>query len=126
MALRDLSGSLFIDLVAELRALDDPSMPVLIAVDQYNTWEVDSAYAYNGRRIPAKQLCVPYALNFLSPKKADAANWSMKNGFCIGELSDCTVYLCLGRCCAVGWRNTYNATHSSGVHEMLSTGMGVC
>jgi hypothetical protein len=85
VALRELSGSLFIDLVAELRALDNPSMPVLIAVDQYNTWEVPSAYAYNNQQLLGKQLCVPHALNFLSAKKAETAAWTMKNGVCIGE-----------------------------------------
>ena len=34
------------DLVAELRALDVPGMPVLVAVDQYNCWEGPSAYHY--------------------------------------------------------------------------------
>jgi hypothetical protein len=85
VALRELSGSLFIDLVAELRALDDPSMPVLFAVDQYNTWEVPSAYSYNNQQLLGKQLCVPHALNFLSAKKAETAAWTMKNGVCIGE-----------------------------------------
>lgn len=85
VALRELSGSLFIDLVNELRALDDPSMPVLFAVDQYNVWEVPSAYAFNKRAVLGKQLCVPHALNFLSIKKADSDSWEMKNGICIGE-----------------------------------------
>lgn len=85
MALRELSGSLFIDLVNELKALDRPDMPVLFAVDQYNNWEVPSAYSYNGRKIHAKQLAVPHALNFLSLKKADTADWKLKNGLCIGK-----------------------------------------
>lgn len=86
MALRDLSGSLFIDLVNELKVLDRPDMPVLFAVDQYNNWEIASAYSYRGARIPAKQLAVPHALNFLSLKKAETADWKMANGMCIGTL----------------------------------------
>jgi hypothetical protein len=86
VAFRDLSGSLFVDLVNELRSLDDPNMPVLFAVDGYNNWEAQSSYAYNNRRLSSKSLCVPYALNFASIKKADALNWSMKNGICIGKL----------------------------------------
>ena len=85
MALRDLSGSLFIDLVNELKALDRPDMPVLFAVDQYNNWEVPSAYSYYGRKIHAKQLAVPHALNFLSLKKAETSEWKMANGVCIGK-----------------------------------------
>jgi hypothetical protein len=92
VAFRDLSGSLFVDLVNELRALDDPNMPVLFAVDGYNNWEAQSSYAYNNRRLSSKSLCVPYALNFASIKKADALNWSMKNGICIGKLEHmCTL-----------------------------------
>ena len=85
VALRELSGSLFLDIVAELRALDRPDMPVLIAVDEYNCWEVPSAYSFDDRKIMAKQLCVPHALNFLSMKKAETDAWTLKNGMCIGE-----------------------------------------
>jgi hypothetical protein len=95
VAFRDLSGSLVVDLVNELRALDDPNMPVLFAVDGYNNWEAQSSYAYNNRRLSSKSLCVPYALNFASIKKADALNWSMKNGICIGKLDD--TYECQGK-----------------------------
>ena len=43
------------------------SVPVLIAVDQYNTWEVDSAFAINvtekkSKKIPAFDLCVPHGI----------------------------------------------------------------
>lgn len=86
VALRELSGSLFIDLVNELKVLNNPNMPVLIAVDEYNTWELPSAFAYNNQAIHAKQLCVPHILNFLTPRQADSENWSLANGMCIGEL----------------------------------------
>ena len=85
MAFRQLAGSLFIDLVNELREYDNPEMPVLVAVDQFNNWEVPSAFAYNGQRLAAKQLCVPHALNFLSTKKTGSDHWGLKNGMAIGE-----------------------------------------
>ena len=52
VAFRDLSGQVVMDLVAELRALDVPGMPVLVVVDQYNTWEGPSAYHYKVRPSP--------------------------------------------------------------------------
>lgn len=87
VAFRQLAGSLFIDLVNELREYNNPNMPVLIAVDEYNNWEVPSAYSYNNKRVPTKQLCVPYALNFLSLTKNGSDKWYLKNGMAIGTTS---------------------------------------
>jgi len=84
VAFRQLAGSLFVDLVNELREYNNPNMPVLIAVDEYNNWEVPSAYSYNNQQIPAKQLCVPHSLNFLSLTKHGSDHWSLKNGMAIG------------------------------------------
>eukprot|EP00428_Durinskia_dybowskii_P066013 CAMPEP_0170364790 /NCGR_PEP_ID=MMETSP0117_2-20130122/5564_1 /TAXON_ID=400756 /ORGANISM="Durinskia baltica, Strain CSIRO CS-38" /LENGTH=700 /DNA_ID=CAMNT_0010619319 /DNA_START=113 /DNA_END=2215 /DNA_ORIENTATION=+ len=83
VALRELSGSLFIDLMNELKVLDDPNYPIMIAVDQYNAWEGPSGYSFNNQQIAAKKLCVPYALNFLSTRKDGSADWSLKNGICV-------------------------------------------
>jgi hypothetical protein len=85
IAMRFLSGSIFIDLVAEMRELNVPEMPVLFAVDQYNAWDVNSAFAYDNKVLLGKRLAVPHALNFLSPKKADSAHFKVKNGMCIGK-----------------------------------------
>lgn len=87
MAFRQLSGSIFIDLVEELRHYDNPDMPVMVAVDQFNNWEVPSAFAYNDEIIHAKQLCVPYALNFLSLKRSTSKSWNLKNGMAIGKIT---------------------------------------
>ncbi|KAJ1413363.1 hypothetical protein B484DRAFT_402061 [Ochromonadaceae sp. CCMP2298] len=86
VALREISGSLFMDLVGELRELE--SSKVLFAVDQFNTWEVPSAFSYRGRKLMGKELCVPAALNFLSFRKDESAEYSLRNGFCIAATSE--------------------------------------
>ena len=65
MAHRYIAGSIFEDLMVELKQLT--SVPVLIAVDQYNTWEVDSAFSVavtqrKADRIPGFDLCVPHGI----------------------------------------------------------------
>jgi len=86
IALRDLSGNIAMDLIAELKDLE--SMKVLIAVDQYNSWEVDSAYSYRNEKVHSRQLCIPYALNFLSKKKSITDQFVMKNGICVAAVSN--------------------------------------
>lgn len=81
IALRDIAGPLFMDLVEELKNLQ--SVPVLIAIDQYNTWHGRSVYKYEQRPIYAKDLCVSKALNALSYKKAETNDWVLKNGLVI-------------------------------------------
>jgi len=85
VALKEIAGSLFMDLVDELRALE--TIRVLIAVDQYNCWEVPSAFSYRHQTLRGKDLCVPHALNFLSFRKSETAEWTMKNGLCIAATS---------------------------------------
>jgi hypothetical protein len=85
VAFRDLAGCVFMDLVAELKEVE--SVPVLIAVDQYNTWEVPSAFFFNQEPVMGKQLCVPHSLQFLSKKKADSDPWTLKNGICVCSTS---------------------------------------
>jgi len=85
VAFRDLAGCVFMDLVAELKEVE--SVPVLIAVDQYNTWEVPSAFHFNNEPVMGKQLCVPHSLQFLSKKKADSDPWTLKNGICVCSTS---------------------------------------
>ena len=97
VAFRQLAGSLFVDLVNELREYNNPNMPVLIAVDEYNNWEVPSAYSYNNQRVHAKQLCVPHSLNFLSLTKHGSDHWSLKNGMAIGMFVCAILYVFL--CC---------------------------
>lgn len=68
VAHRYIAGSIFEDLMVELKQLT--SVPVLIAVDQYNTWEVDSAFSIavserKSTRIPGFDLCVPRGIYFL-------------------------------------------------------------
>lgn len=79
------AGLVFVDLVSELKLVDH--MPFLIAVDAYNSWEVPSAFHYENVPIAAKQLCVPYALQFLSTRKAEQGQWQMTNGLCIAAVS---------------------------------------
>lgn len=76
---------IFIDLLEELKLVT--KFPFLIAIDQYNTWEVPSAFSYEKVPIYGKQLCVPYALNFLSTKRADTDTWQLNNGLIIAATS---------------------------------------
>ena len=50
---------------------DLPDHPVLFAVDEFNTWEVPSAFHYRMKAVTGKELCVPNALNFLGVKKTE-------------------------------------------------------
>ena len=87
IALRDLSGSIFIDIMKILKEQDE--IPILIAVDQYNTWEVNSAYSNNNVMIKSKNLCIPHCLNFLRIKKIDPdqPEWNLKLGLSIATTS---------------------------------------
>ena len=87
IALRDLSGSIIMDLVEELKNLDLPDHPVLLAVDQVNTWHASTAFYYENQPVAAQDICVPHAFNFLSKKKAIIDDFKIKNGFCIGAVS---------------------------------------
>lgn len=84
-ALLETSGMAFIDLIAELRRLEN--IPVLFAVDGYNTWMDNSAFFYDYKRIQGRQLAVPYALSFLDTTKEGTKSYALKNGFCIATTS---------------------------------------
>jgi hypothetical protein len=86
VAFTDLSGAVFLDLVHELKHVTE--LPVLIAVDEYNCWEVKSAYHYKNAPIHSWQLCLPHALRFLSNKKEyNQSAFQMKHGLCIASTS---------------------------------------
>lgn len=85
VAFRELAGLVAGDVVAELRVLD--SHPVLLAVDQYNAWEAQSAYHYHDEPVHSWQIAVPRAMRFISKKKAETDAWQMKNGMCLAAVS---------------------------------------
>eukprot|EP01039_Chlorochromonas_danica_P006322 gene6322-6972_t len=85
IALLDTSGFAFIDLIAELRRLEN--IPVLFAVDGYNTWMDNAAFYYDSKRIQGRQLAVPYALSFFDTTKEATNSYKLKNGFCIATTS---------------------------------------
>ena len=87
VALRDVAGLAFMDLLDELKRLDIPSMPVLIAVDQYNYWELPSVYSYEMKPVQSTEICVPNRLSFVSTKKTTAQQWDLKNGLCVAAVS---------------------------------------
>ena len=62
-------------------------MPVLVAVDQYNTWEGPSVYHYKNNPVKGFDLCVPRALHFVSKKKSETERWVMANGLCVAATS---------------------------------------
>lgn len=85
IAFRDLAGMVVLDLVQELKDIE--STPVLLAVDEYNTWEVPSVYSYKNEQVNGFQLCVPHALQFITKKKALTDAWTLKNGLCVASTS---------------------------------------
>jgi hypothetical protein len=87
IAFREYAGPAFIDVVEELRELNDPNRPILIAVDQVNFWDMKTVYKYQGKAISVNQLCVPYATKFLSHKKAENTRDLGKYVFCLGASS---------------------------------------
>jgi hypothetical protein len=87
VALRELAGSVVVDLIDELKNLDDAKMPVLLAVDQYNTWECPSAYYYKSVSVHSRDLCVPNSLKFITKIKSETEAFKLKNGICLAVTS---------------------------------------
>ena len=87
VALRNLAGLCFIDLIAELKNLNIPESPVMLAVDQYNVWDAPSIFSYDMKSIPSKRICVPHALNFVGTTKKASQNFDLENGICIAATS---------------------------------------
>eukprot|EP01042_Synura_sphagnicola_P000430 gene430-455_t len=85
LAFRDMAGSLVMDLVEELKLVK--SVPVLIAIDQYNSWSDVSGYHYDMEAVQAYDLCVPRALRPIREKKAETLNWRLENGIVMCALS---------------------------------------
>lgn len=81
VAFRDRAGLIFVDLVNELKLIEH--IPILIAIDNYNVWEVPSAFSYEQTPVHARELCVPYALKIMTTKKHETTDWKLKNGICI-------------------------------------------
>lgn len=85
LALQSTAGMIFLDLINELRIVDE--VPVLFAVDQYNTWDIPSVYKYDNQPVMGRQLCVPSALEFITKHRKTTEEWTVKNGFCIAVTS---------------------------------------
>lgn len=86
IALADQSGKVFYDLVNALR--NQTQYPVLFAVDGYNTWFAPSTFAYGTTEsLLGREILVPSALTFITPKKADEQKWTVKRGLCIAATS---------------------------------------
>ena len=102
VAFRELAGSVLMDVVTELREVE--SVPVLVAVDQYNSWEAPSAFSFRSEVVHGRQICVPHSLHFVSKKKAQTAAWTLKNG-----LSVCATSLAH----AEGRKETFETVRSS-------------
>lgn len=81
IAFRDRAGLIFVDLINELKLIEH--IPILIAIDNYNVWEVPSAFSYEQAPVHARELCVPYALKIMTTKKYETTDWKLKNGICI-------------------------------------------
>lgn len=82
------SGLVVRDLIMELR--QQTHVPVLFAVDEYNTWFMPSAFGYEGKgSLLGKELNLPDALLFLDTKKKKGAatNWTLNHGLCLAATS---------------------------------------
>eukprot|EP00603_Paraphysomonas_imperforata_P001959 CAMPEP_0114449132 /NCGR_PEP_ID=MMETSP0103-20121206/20697_1 /TAXON_ID=37642 ORGANISM="Paraphysomonas imperforata, Strain PA2" /NCGR_SAMPLE_ID=MMETSP0103 /ASSEMBLY_ACC=CAM_ASM_000201 /LENGTH=515 /DNA_ID=CAMNT_0001621197 /DNA_START=9 /DNA_END=1558 /DNA_ORIENTATION=- len=75
LAFRDFAGPVVLDMVNELRNYKNPDKPILIAIDQFNYWDMSTVYQYGPRKIEATDMCVPHALKFVSEKKGAASQW---------------------------------------------------
>lgn len=90
LAFRDFAGPVVLDMVRELRGYKNPDKPILIAIDQFNYWDMPTVYQYGEVKIDAMDMCVPHALKFLSEKKNSATRWENNgddNVMCIGATS---------------------------------------
>ncbi len=95
VAFRDCAGSIFMDVMAELQQVTE--MPVLVAVDEYNAWETDSAFSYMQVPVHGRDICVPRTLNFFTQTNAKGKPsrlglapppiYSLQNGICVGATS---------------------------------------
>lgn len=85
VAFRDLAGLLTIDLIEELKLIEN--IPVLIVIDQYNTWVGASGYQFENKPVMASQLCVPKALSSISKYKNQTDSWNLKNGLVVCAVS---------------------------------------
>jgi len=72
-------------LLKELKTLEDH--PVLIAVDDYNTWFDPTAFMYDDEAVSAFQLSVPGELKMFDRKKEYNSIWKLKNGLGIAATS---------------------------------------
>ena len=87
VAFRDFSGFCVSAVISELRALNDPMKPVLLAVDEYNCFLGESAFFYRDLPVTGDEMCIPRALQFLSKTRAETDAWSISNGMCVAAIS---------------------------------------
>ena len=85
LAVSELSGAAFSDVVEELRGVEE--VPVLFAVDEFNSWFARSAFSYDDKAITGFDLAVPRAMHFIDTKKRGTEAWTVKNGMCIAATS---------------------------------------
>jgi hypothetical protein len=81
IAIPEYAGIAFRDLIEELKIIDH--IPVLVAVDEYNTWFDRTAFMYDDKSISSWQLTVPSCLHIFDRRKEDNSVWKMKNGLAI-------------------------------------------
>jgi len=82
IAVRSTAGSAFMHIIEELKRVK--SHKVMIAVDQYNTFDAPSSYSWNMKRILGRDLCVPRALYGIDKKRSVTDNgFTLANGMMI-------------------------------------------
>jgi hypothetical protein len=81
IAIPEYAGLAFRDLIEELKIIDH--IPILVAVDEYNTWFDRTAFMYDDKSISSWQLTVPSCLHVFDRRKEDNSIWKMKNGLAI-------------------------------------------
>jgi hypothetical protein len=83
LAFRDYAGLIFIDIFDELQLYKEK--PILIAIDEMNTWDNPSVYRYDDNVMTYENFLLPNKLKFISPKKEFNKSYNFNdNTLCIG------------------------------------------
>jgi hypothetical protein len=78
----ETAGVIFKDLLEEIKVIEH--IPVLVAVDQYNSWFNEPSFAYDDKAIQTHQIIVPHCLQLFPTKKVPQTSMlKLKNGFAI-------------------------------------------
>ncbi len=90
IAFRDSGGLVAMMVIEALKNLEaSQGPPVLMAVDEYNSWFGQTSFYYKQKMVQGSEMCIPSALQMLSKKKSDNQdeNNQIKNGLFVAAVS---------------------------------------